>query len=595
LLFHLQIFLKLALRRIDFSMKMKPYNFFPAGNLSLRGVIGDALRKNISGRLETVNDSFMVAPFRSRTEDDGAWRCEFWGKVTRSMILAWRINPTDHLLEKIRRTVKELLSTQTPDGCISTYPANQQLSGWDIWGRKYVLLTLLRYYHLIEPDPAVLAACCRMTDHLISQIQGDKTDLRTYGRHDGLAACSILAGIVELYKATGEKRYLDFARAIIESGCSLKENVFDAALKNIPPKEIGNAKAYELSSCFQGASAFSRVVGDERYKEAVCAYFRKVVDQEIFVTGGGGGKDVSGEFWFDGVVNQVKENPGCGLGETCVTATFMHLCESVFALDETNQEPMEQMENSLYNALLGAMAPSGEHWTHANPTPLTGGGWKAAAPDQIYRCFKKPFDGHDCCRAQGPEGLAFGAAHAVLRLPDGIMVNFYEDFFLKDTTASGEAYTVEASGGCPASGRTELVFRMKQPLKRKVVLRIPAWSEDCEFLLNGKIVPVHAGKYCVLERIWADGDLIQIDFHPTVKVVRPAGTDGVFALKYGPIVLAEPGNGGGNPDPDKKWELCSSGRGKILNLKQGDFAVCDYASAGSEFSLDDPLRVFFKG
>ena len=575
-------------------MKNERYEFFPAGSLTLLGPVGEALRKSISSRLEVINDTLMVDPFRFRSENDGGWRCEFWGKVTRSMILSWRISPTDRLLEKIRKTVKDMLSTQTPDGCISSYPEERQISGWDVWGRKYVLLALLRYYRLVEPDPAVLTACCRMTDHLMSQLTGEKADLRSCGMHFGLASCSILAGIVELYGLTGEKRYLDFARSLIESGCSLKHNVFDAALDHIPPKDIVNGKAYELSSCFEGASAFYRAAGGERLRQAVELYFRSVVDREIFVTGCGGGMDRWGEVWFDGGVNQVKDDPGCGLGETCVTATFMHLCEAVFAMDERNQDPVDRMENSLYNGILGAMTPAGDRWTHVNPTPLTGGGYKMVGPDQIRVNFKMPFDEHDCCRAQGPEGLALGAAFAVLRLSDGIMVNFYEDFLLKDTAASGEEYTVEASGGYPASGRTELVFRMKQPLKRKVVLRIPAWSDACEVELNGDPAPVSAGKYCVLERVWSDGDRIRIDFRPAVKVIRPSGTSGVFALKYGPLVLAEPGSGTVDPDPEKGWQTCPAGRGRMVNLKQGNVTVCDYASAGSGFSPDDPLRVFFR-
>ena len=97
-----------------------------------------------------------------------------------------------------------------------------------------------------------------------------------------------------------------------------------------------------------------------------------------------------------------------------------------------------------------------------------------------------------------------------------------------------------------------------------------------------------------MERIWSDGDLIRIDFHPTVRAIRPAGTSGVFALKYGPVVLAETRKENGNPNLDKNFEFCVSGRGSIVNFRQGDFTVCDYASAGSEFSQNDPIRVFFK-
>lgn len=573
---------------------MKSYKFFPAGALLLHGVIGEALKKNIRCRLETVNDPNMVDPFRFRSEDDGAWRCEFWGKVTRSMILAWQVEPGDFLLEKIKKSVKDLLSTQTADGCISSYPEEKQMTSWDIWGRKYVLLTLLRYYRLIEADPEVLSACCRLVDHLISQLSGTGVDLRACGQHGGLASCSILAGIVELYEITGETRYLEFARRIIESGCSLAGNVFEAALQGVAPKNIGNGKAYELSSCFQGAAAFSHVTGEKKYRDAVIQYFKLVAEKEIFVTGTGGGKDSVGEYWFDGAVRQTSDDPGCGLGETCVTATYMHLCESVFSLDEMYQEPMDQMEISLYNALLGAMAPCGDLWTHSNPTPLTGGGCKTIPPDQIGRCFKKPFDGHDCCRAQGPEGLAFGAAHAVLQIPGGVMINFYEDFTLRDAADSGEEYTIECTGGYPASGRTELTFRTAKTLKRKLVLRIPAWAENCEVELNGSPVAVCLGKYCVLEREWNDADRIKIQFHPEVKVIRPAGTQGVFALKYGALILAEPGSREAAPDPEKKWEKIPAGYGHLVNFRQGDLDVCDYASAGRGFSENDPLRVFFK-
>jgi DUF1680 family protein len=74
----------------------------------------------------------------------------------------------------------------------------------------------------------------------------------------------------------------------------------------------------------------------------------------------------------------------------------------------------DAIERALYNALLGAWGPDGSNWIHANPTPLTGGGYKKYADDQILRTQGKPFGGHDCCRAQGPEGLVVAAEFAVL-------------------------------------------------------------------------------------------------------------------------------------------------------------------------------------
>ena len=121
----------------------------PAGVL-LRGRLGDSLRLSVENRLKKVDYAHLVEPFRLRNESDGRWRCEFWGKIVRSSIQSWRGQPDAELLAMIRKTVADLISTQTPDGCINSYPLELQTKDWDIWGRKYVLLGLARYYFDVE-------------------------------------------------------------------------------------------------------------------------------------------------------------------------------------------------------------------------------------------------------------------------------------------------------------------------------------------------------------------------------------------------------------------------------------------------------------
>ena len=57
-----------------------------------------------------------------------------------------------------------------------------------------------------------------MLDHLISQIAFTQKALTTYGEHGGLAASSILGAVVGVYRISREKRFLDFAKAIVDSG-----------------------------------------------------------------------------------------------------------------------------------------------------------------------------------------------------------------------------------------------------------------------------------------------------------------------------------------------------------------------------------------
>ena len=161
----------------------------------LNGPLGAGLKLSCAERLKKVDYKYMTEPFRLRNEDDGAWRCEFWGKIVRSAITAAVIADNSELKNILKQTVSNIMATQTSDGCISSYPAELQLNGWDVWGRKYVLLALIRYYEMLDRDPAVLDCCCRMLDHLMTQVgQADgKRSILACGLHSGLAAASILA------------------------------------------------------------------------------------------------------------------------------------------------------------------------------------------------------------------------------------------------------------------------------------------------------------------------------------------------------------------------------------------------------------------
>ena len=52
------------------------------------------------------------------------------------------------LMEKMKYAVSGLLATQLPDGHIGNYGPDTQLTGWDIWGRKYSMLGLIKYYEI---------------------------------------------------------------------------------------------------------------------------------------------------------------------------------------------------------------------------------------------------------------------------------------------------------------------------------------------------------------------------------------------------------------------------------------------------------------
>ena len=540
--------------------------------IKLNGPLGKALDISVCNRLKKINYTELVDPFRFRNETDYKWRCEFWGKTIRSAILAWQYTQDDELLAIIKATVKDIISTQTPDGCISSYPADKQLCGWDLWGRKYVLAGLLRYYEVIEKSPEVLNVCCKMTDHMFRQL--GSRNIADYGQHFGLPSASILKYIVKLYKYSGKNEYLEYARTIITVGATHLHNIFEDAADDVSPAELANGKAYEMTSCFEGLAEYYNLFPEDKHLQAILKYYKNVRDNEIYITGTGGFKDFNGEFWYNGALRQTWLHGG-SMGETCVTTTWLHYCQYILELT-ADSTVADEMERSAYNALLGAMKVDGTNWIHRNPTPLAAPASKIASKPQM-----DDFGDYDCCLAQGPEGLATAVNNA-FSAKDKLYINFYED---AEVSFSVQNYNVSMtlSGNYPVENSVKIKFDMAEKTEFPLALRIPAWSENTVIKLNGKIFTPEKGKYFEIEQQWSPETEIEIIFDMKLQKISAPGNADYFAFKRGPIVLAQDSRLDKNSEDKFLFTTESDGR-----------KLCDYASAGNEFSPENTLQVWFR-
>ena len=557
----------------------------PSGAFRLHGELGKTLEKTIRNRLCRINYRHLVDPFRYRNECDGAWRCEFWGKNVRGAILAWHLTQDPELGELIHETVEDILSTQTSDGCISSYPVEKQLESWDIWGRKYVLLGLLRYYDLVAPDRRIPAACSRMLDHLTEQLQRASLRLCDCGFHDGMAASSILGAVLGVYRITGEKRFLDLALDIVRSGCSAKTDIFADLRNGVPLKNIGTGKAYEMMSCFQGLAMLQQFIPDSEWLETDMAFFRTVRDRELFITGTGGLKDNWGEYWYDGNTMQTEIDPekSGALGETCVAATWLHFCNELLLLTGDPLIPAT-LERTIYNAVLGGTDQNAARWMHRNPTPLAAPSPKLPSPDQIGKCFGTPFDGHDCCLAQGPESVALACALTLLESAenDAWYLNLYEPM---------ESAFFRLEGTYPfGSGTMRLTFTAD--VSRPLYLRIP--GNLLRVSKNGHPLPLRRNSWLYAGESFRNGDTLELEFDLSVKWEKRGS---LAAFTSGPLVLARDSRLDGDMekglDGDFSFRPAASVSGfRTVFENSSNRKLCDYASAGDLFSEDNTLRVW---
>ena len=553
--------------------------------LSLNGALGEAGKKVLNNYLKETSFSRLVHIFHTRDEKDNGWRCEFWGKVLRGAILLNYFIKDEEMEKIIDETISDMLSAQKEDGSITSYPADKQLQGWNLWGIKYVLAGLLRYAATGKKHDEIAKAAELLLSYVEELLEKDGKFFPDYGMHTGLPASSILGPVVGVWDLTGNPRWKKLAEKLILSGCSSANNIFDEAAKGTLPSCMGNGKAYELTSCFQGLAEYiltaekrnEEYLNDRDYKNICFKYFRLVCDNELMLTGASGLKDPVGEFWFGGRYKQHLADAG-SLGETCIMTTLLHYADRLISLAGGEYfTAADAAEKILYNSLLGGMTPDGRNFTHANPTPLTGGGWKKPAGDQMMICFKVPFDGHDCCRAQGPEGLAMAYLLALRVLEKennvyGCVVNLYENMCAEFPNA-----VLAVSGSYPYGNKAEI--KVNSTGEFILSLRIPYYTE--RVVLNGKELPFIKGDYLKIKRSWSENDLVEISFDLSLKEVSAPGDPSYTAVQRGALILAEDSRKMDVPEA----QICEEWKGHFL---------VEYSAAGNMFTSENSLQVFFK-
>ena len=117
----------------------------------------------------------FVEQFRIGDVDDAdlGWRSEYWGKMMRSACFTYRCTFDEELYRTMEFTVKDILTTIDRYGRVSGYSVAREFHGWDMWGRKYVLLGLQYFLEICRDDALadrIVESMCRQADYIINKV-----------------------------------------------------------------------------------------------------------------------------------------------------------------------------------------------------------------------------------------------------------------------------------------------------------------------------------------------------------------------------------------------------------------------------------------
>ena len=557
--------------------------------LALKGILDDSVSFVLGNQLKNREHWHKFCEVFSTKEDqkDEGWRCEYFGKLMRGACLIYAYRHDLELYDILTEAVNDLLSRQEESGRISSYVEGEDLKGWDVWGRKYVLTGLLHYYDICQDGELrkkVLEACCRHVDEMMRSIgegEGKKPIARTSDWWKGVNSCSILEAIVELYRRTGESRYWDFATYILNSGGANGANLIELALSDKEcPYQYPVVKAYEVMSFFEGVLAYYELSGEKRYLQAVKNFTDAIMKTDITIIGCAG---CTNEL-FDGSRNKQTEYSSVIMQETCVGVTWMRLNARLYGLCK---DPLylDRVELTGYNDLLGALNVEGnEQYSFELQKYMPGMAFDSYSPLYMnsrgrgiggFKTFAS--GGHyGCCIAIGAAGLALMPLLSYLDDEGVCVVNYFVPGEFK---IGKNEFKVVTEFPRVLKGRIE--FRGRQRFR----FRNPEWSFGLR--LNGKEF-TQAG---YVDFIAEDG--LEVEY---IAGFRHYELNNKLAFSFGPLVLASdqlkvdypiskpiPLSAIKKPDltllPPEKGEQVRL----LLRSVDGDFLLTDYQSAGKKW------------
>jgi len=441
--------------------------------------------------------------------------------------------PDAELEHNLKQVVRDVIGTQEPSGYLNTYfvegraaermlPATQ-ISGHEVYNLGHLIQAAVAYQRTTG-DRSLLDASVRYADDFLLPRFGPET-----GKQPAIAGHpEAEMAFVELYRATGDKRHLAFARYLLEGDprFALRRDQYVALFCGSPftnrTRLEGHAVRCTYACC--GAADYYLESGDPAYRKTSEALWQDLVNHKMYITGGIGARH-EGEAFGDPyeLPNLRAYSESCG-----AIGNFMWNWRLLCGTGEARFADV--MERALYNGINSGTSIDGKLYNYCNPLALEG------ASDRV----RKPWYSTNCCPPNLDRTFASIPGYLYSTSKDGIYVHFYEDSDLDWQLENGAVLKIAQRTNYPWSGDVEMNISPAQAAEFTVYLRVPAWSRNTSVQVNRNPVDAPAGTYVPIRRRWTGRDRITLrfDMSPRLTVANSRAESDFrkVAVERGPLV-----------------------------------------------------------
>lgn len=459
-------------------------------------------------------------------------------KVLEGMAWSLLVSPDPALEKQLDELVDLVVSAQQPDGYLNTHftlvePENR-------WKNLHHEHELYCAGHLIEAAVAhfeatgkrkFLDAMCRYADLIAATFGRGPGQMRGYPGHEELELA-----LVKLYRATGEKRYLELAEYFIdERGAdpnyfTTVENLSPSKLENlqadIPVRKQTSATGHAVRALYLscGIADVAAETGDAELQALAERLFDNIAERRMYITGGVGSSPQGEAFTHDFALPN-----DTAYAESCAAMALVLFSKRL--LDATGKRKYaEVMERTLYNNALSGISLDGTHFFYANPLEVN------ATTRELMNIgrVRQEWFSCSCCPTSYCRFLPQLGRFCASATKDSLRIDIPAAMHIKTPT-----FAVEVTGNYPDSG--DVIVSVGRGGEFELALRIPEWCCKFSVKLNGEDTSAAvADGYWRMKRDWQVGDkvnlLLAIEAELRFADPRVPADAGRAAIQRGPVV-----------------------------------------------------------
>ena len=370
-------------------------------------------------------------------------------------------------------------------------------------------------------DTALLEVACRFAD-----LAGDVF------AEDGLCGHpEVETALVELYRVTGEDRYLALAGTFLDRRGHgfLGPGRFGPAYyqDHMPVRAAGTMSGHAVRALYLATGMIDvyAETGDRSLLEAAVTQWDAALAAKTYVTGGQGSRHVDESFG-----DEYELPPDRAYAETCAGIASVMLAWRLLLITGHGRYA-DAMERALFNVVAASTSDDGRHFFYVNTLQRRGPG---PGRPEWFDCA--------CCPPNLARLLASLQAYFASTGADGVQLHQYASGTVAATLAGGRRVAFAVDTDYPSSGRITVRITGTDGGAWRLALRVPQWSAQTTVTIDGTAraaAPDDRG-YAVVERDWRPGDSVTLDLDMTPRMVRPHpridAVRGSVAFLRGPLV-----------------------------------------------------------